>query len=93
MPQQTARWRALAALLRPDAWRWVGLGALVAGGSGLILTGPLIVRVIVDRATAGTTTGELTRLAVLFLIVAVATQLINMAVAWVATVTAWHTTN
>ncbi|MGZ4703213.1 MAG: ABC transporter ATP-binding protein [Ilumatobacteraceae bacterium] len=93
MPQQTARWRALAALLRPDAWRWVGLGALVAGGSGLILTGPLIVRVIVDRATSGTTTGELTRLAVLFLIVAVATQLINMAVAWVATVTAWHTTN
>jgi ABC-type multidrug transport system fused ATPase/permease subunit len=93
MPTQTARWRALAALLRPDAWRWVGLGALVACGSGLILTGPLIVREIVDRATAGTTTGQLTRLAVLFLIVAVATQLINMAVAWVATVTAWHTTN
>jgi ABC-type multidrug transport system fused ATPase/permease subunit len=89
----TARWRALAALLRPDAWRWVGLGALVATGSGLILTGPLIVRGIVDRATRGTTSGALTRLAVLFLIVAVATQLINMAVAWMATVTAWHTTN
>ena len=29
----------------------------------------------------------------LFLIVAIATQLINMAVAWMATVTAWHTTN
>ena len=29
----------------------------------------------------------------LFLIVAVATQLITMAVAWFATVTAWHTTN
>lgn len=93
MPTATARWRALAALLRPDAWRWAGLGALVAAGSGLILTGPLIVRVIVDRATAGTTADQLTRLAVLFLIVAVATQLINMAVAWVATVTAWHTTN
>lgn len=93
MPTATSRWRALAALLRPDAWRWAGLGALVAGGSGLILTGPLIVRGIVDRATTGTTTGQLTRLAVLFLIVAVATQLINMAVAWMATVTAWHTTN
>ncbi|MEY2443869.1 MAG: ATP-binding cassette, subfamily bacterial [Ilumatobacteraceae bacterium] len=93
MPTSTARWRALAALLRPDAWRWPGLGALVAVGSGLILTGPLIVREIVDRATKGTTTSELTRLAVLFLIVAIATQLINMAVAWVATVTAWHTTN
>ena len=91
--RQTARWRALAELLRPDAWRWVGLGVLVAIGSALILTGPLIVREIVDQATAGTTQAALTRLAVLFLIVAVATQLIIMAVAWMATVTAWHTTN
>jgi ABC-type multidrug transport system fused ATPase/permease subunit len=91
--RQTARWRALAELLRPDAWRWVGLGVLVAIGSALILTGPLIVREIVDEATAGTTQAALTRLAVLFLIVAVATQLIVMAVAWMATVTAWHTTN
>ncbi len=93
MATTTSRWRALAALLRPDASRWAGLGALVAAGSGLILTGPLIVRRIVDRAAIGTTAGQLTRLAVLFLIVAVATQLINMAVAWMATVTAWHTTN
>jgi ATP-binding cassette subfamily B protein len=93
MSPATSRWRALAALLRPDAWRWAGLGALVAAGSGLILTGPLIVRSIVDRATSGTTTSQLSRLAVLFLIVAVATQLINMAVAWMATISAWHTTN
>ncbi|MEO7371832.1 MAG: ABC transporter ATP-binding protein [Ilumatobacteraceae bacterium] len=93
MSPATSRWRALAALLRPDAWRWAGLGALVATGSGLILTGPLIVRTIVDKAAAGTTASQLTRLAVLFLIVAVATQLINMAVAWIATITAWRTTN
>jgi ATP-binding cassette subfamily B protein/ATP-binding cassette subfamily C protein len=93
MATTTSRWRALAALLRPDAGRWVGLGALVAVGSGLILTGPLIVRRIVNLATTGTTTSELARLAVLFLIVAIATQLINMAVAWMATVIAWHTTN
>ncbi|MEP7203998.1 MAG: ABC transporter ATP-binding protein [Ilumatobacteraceae bacterium] len=93
MSSATSRWRALAALLRPDAWRWVGLGALVATGSGLILTGPLIVREIVDKATNGSTKGAISRLAVLFLLVAVATQLINMAVAWMATITAWHTTN
>jgi ABC-type multidrug transport system fused ATPase/permease subunit len=93
MSPATSRWRALAALLRPDAWRWAGLGALVATGSGLILTGPLIVRSIVNKATDGATRGELSRLAVLFLIVAIATQLINMAVAWMATITAWHTTN
>jgi ATP-binding cassette subfamily B protein len=93
MSPVTARWRALAALLRPDAWRWFGLGALVAVGSGLVLTGPLIVRRIVDLATAGTTSSQLAGLAVVFLIVAIAAQLINMAVAWMATVTAWHTTN
>ena len=93
MSPATSRWRALAALLRPDAWRWTGLGALVATGSALILTGPLIVRGIVDKATAGTTTSQLSRLAVLFLIAAIATQLINMAVAWMATITAWHTKN
>ena len=93
MATATSRWRALAALLRPDAWRWAGLGALVAVASALILTGPLIVRRIVDMATTGTTTSQLASLAVLFLIVAIATQLINMAVAWMATVTAWHTTN
>ncbi|HEY0518700.1 MAG TPA: ABC transporter ATP-binding protein [Ilumatobacteraceae bacterium] len=89
----TSRWRALAALLRPDAVRWAGLGALVAAGSGLILTGPLIVRRIVDLATQGTTKSTLAGLAVLFLVIAIATQLINMAVAWMATITAWHTTN
>jgi ABC-type multidrug transport system fused ATPase/permease subunit len=80
-------------MLRPDAWRWTGLGALVAVASALILTGPLIVRRIVNLASTGTTTSQLASLAVLFLIVAIATQLINMAVAWMATVTAWHTTN
>src|SRR4029453_4952133 len=62
-------------------------------GSGLILTGPLIVRAIVDKATDGATKGEMTRLAVLFLVVAMPTQLTKMAVAWMATITAWHTTN
>jgi ATP-binding cassette, subfamily B, bacterial len=93
MPTTTSRWRALGALLRPDARRWAGLGALVALASALILTGPLIVRSIVDHSIAGTTSGRLSRLALLFLIVAIATQLLNMAVAWLATLTAWRTTN
>src|SRR5437764_199867 len=71
MSPVTSRWRALGALLRPDALRWAGLGALVAVGSGLILTGPLIVREIVNKATEGTTSAELTTLAVLFLLVAI----------------------
>ena len=89
----TARWRALGALLRPDARRWLALGALVAGGAALALTGPLIVREVVDRATAGTTSGEITELAIAFLVVALLTQLLAVIVVQFATVSAWRTTN
>lgn len=88
-----ARWRALAELLRPDRGRWFALGALVAGASGLALTGPVVVRHIVDRAGAGATAAELARWAMVFLAVAVATQLLEVAVSWFATVAAWRTTN
>ena len=92
MATQTApsgsRWSALGALLRPDAWRWAGLGALVAMSSALLITGPLIVRQIVDLAAEGTTSAEITRLALLVLAIAVATQIVAVVVAWLATVAA-----
>ncbi len=87
------RWRALGALLQPDRWRWVGLGALVAMASALTITGPLVVRRIVDTAADGTTTAEVARLAALFLAIAVIGQLLAVVVAWLATVLAWRTTN
>jgi ABC-type multidrug transport system fused ATPase/permease subunit len=97
MTARTSRWRALAALLRPDARRWVGLGVLVGVSSALSLAGPLVVRRIVDVATAGVgragTAGRITALAVLFLVIAVVAQLLTVAVAWFATLTAWRTTN
>ncbi len=68
----TSRWRALAALLRPDAIRWAGLGILLAAGSAFTLGGPLVVRRIVDRAQAQAPSATITRLAVLFLVIAVA---------------------
>ena len=88
-----SRSRALLALLRPDARRWVVLGALVAAGSALMLAGPLVIRRIVDLATDGATTGEIVRLALLFLAIAIATQVLAIIVARRATVTAWETTN
>lgn len=88
-----ARRRALGTLLRPDAWRWAGLGVLVAIGSALTIAGPLVVRRIVDAATSGTTTAEITTLALTFLAIAVVAQLVSVIVAWLATVAAWHTTN
>jgi ABC-type multidrug transport system fused ATPase/permease subunit len=88
-----SRWRALGALLRPDAGRWAGLGALVATGSALTIAGPLVVRRIVDTAADGTTAGEITRLALVFLAIAAVAQLLAVIVAWLATVAAWRTTN
>lgn len=94
MPDRTtSRWRALLALLRPDARRWVGLGALIAVSSALSLAGPLVVRRIVDDATDGATAAEIARLAVAFLTIALLIQAITVVVAWFATVTAWRTTN
>ncbi|MCU1392335.1 MAG: HlyB/MsbA family transporter [Ilumatobacteraceae bacterium] len=89
----TSRLRALLALLRPDLLRWVGLGVLLGVSSALSLGGPLVVRRIVDLAATGTTTAKVTGLAVLFLAIAVITQLLSVVVAWFATITAWRTTN
>jgi ATP-binding cassette, subfamily B, bacterial len=93
MATQRNRWGALGALLRPDVWRWVGLGVLVAISSALLISGPLVVRQIVDDAGSGTTTSQIVRLALLFLAIAVATQLLAVVVSWLATVLAWRTTN
>jgi ABC-type multidrug transport system fused ATPase/permease subunit len=90
--------------MRPDARRWVGLGVLVALASAMTLAGPLVVRRIVDLATAAVTDGtsvnqshtdasRIAGLAVLFLAIAAATQFVLVAVAWFATATAWRTTN
>lgn len=79
--------------MRPDSRHWVGLGSLVALASALLLAGPLVVRRIVDLASTGTTAAQLTSLALVYLDLAVATQLVLVAVSWFATVTAWHTTN
>lgn len=93
MSTATSRWRALGALMRPDARRWTGLGLLVALSSGFSLAGPLVVRRIIDLAGEGGTADELTSLALVFLGLAVATQIILVIVSWCSTVTAWHTTN
>ena len=89
----TSRWRALGALLRPDARRWAGLGVLLAVSSSLALAGPLVVRRIVDDAAAGATRGQLVQLALVFLGIALAAQVINVVVTWFATITAWRTVN
>jgi ATP-binding cassette, subfamily B, bacterial len=85
--------RTLVHVLRPAAGRWVALGGLVAAGSALALTGPLIVRQVVDRATEGAGVTELRTLAVAFLAIAVLRQVVDVITARAATLIAWRTTN
>jgi ABC-type multidrug transport system fused ATPase/permease subunit len=94
VPEASAsRGRALIALLRPDATRWAALGALLGVSSALTLAGPLVVREIVDEASDGADTATFVRLALAFLAIAVATQIIAVVVIRYATITAWGTTN
>ncbi len=55
--------------------------------------GPLVVRRIIDDATDGASSGEIARLAVRELVVAVAAQVLAVVVVWLATLAAWRTTN
>ena len=80
-------------LLRPEAGRWGALAALVCAGSLLLLTGPLVVRRIVDRAGAGAGVSELRNLAIVFLVVVIAGQVVAVVVTRSATISAWRTTN
>ncbi len=89
----SSRWRALGALLGSDRWRWTGLGLLVALGSASALAGPLVVRRVVDEAGDGVTAAEVARSALLFLAIAVTTQVVAVVVVRVATGAAWRTTN
>jgi ATP-binding cassette, subfamily B, bacterial len=91
--QRGSSTRTLVHVLRPAAGRWIALGALVAVGSALALTGPLIVRRVVDRATEGAGVAELRTLAIVFLAVAVLRQVAEVVTARVATAIAWRTTN
>jgi ABC-type multidrug transport system fused ATPase/permease subunit len=85
--------RALLALLRPDARRWLALGAVIALAQLGALAGPLVVRRVVDEATDGTTTATIVSLGVLFLAIAAVTQVLSVVAARNATRAAWRITN
>jgi ATP-binding cassette subfamily B protein len=91
--EEPDRWSALGALLRPDARRW-GLVAFVIGiGAALAVVAPLVIRRIIDEASNGTTAERVTQLAVVYLLIALAMQAIAVWVSWLATTSAWQTTN
>lgn len=66
---------------------------MVSFSSLLLLTGPLVVRRIVDRAAAGADVSELRNLALVFLAIVIVGQIAEVVVARSATISAWRTTN
>lgn len=93
MSDRSLHWRATAALISPNARRYSALIAVVAGTSLLVLTGPIILRTIIDRATGGATGRELAGWTGLYLGVAAISQAAALVVAWLSTSTAWKTAN
>ncbi len=91
--QNGNHWRTIWRLIRPDAWRYVGLAIVLAAASALPLAGPIVVRHIIDSAIDGTTTGTVTRWGMFYLAVAIASQAATVFVAFLSTVLAWRTAN
>ncbi|HUP28355.1 MAG TPA: ABC transporter ATP-binding protein [Chloroflexia bacterium] len=74
----------LSSYLRPQRGRVAVLGLLLAGGLALELSGPWILRAFIDQAAAKVPIESLTLLALLFLGVALLTQIVVAAQAYVA---------
>jgi ABC-type multidrug transport system fused ATPase/permease subunit len=83
----------LATYLRPELRRVVRLGLVMMTGIGLQLANPLIASAFINEAQAGDATGHLVRLAVVFVGVALITQLAAVAETYTADELGWRTTN
>lgn len=86
-------WRLLLDLALQHRRRFVALGAVLAGASALPLVGPLLLKAFVDRAVAGAPTADLVRIAAGYVVVAAASQVATVAVAYAGTGLAWTATN
>ncbi len=86
-------WRLLATYLRPQGRRAAILGVLLLVSIALQLTAPRVIGRFIDRAIAGDTLDQLFVLAGFFLVLAVLTQVVNLAEVWVAENVGWTATN
>lgn len=93
LPRVHGHWRALAALLQPFRRRVLALGAFAAIGAAIPLVGPLLLRLIIDRAVAGEPTSALITPAAGYVAAAVVSQIIAVAVLWSATRLTWRVTD
>ena len=85
--------RILGQYLSPVAWRAGLLGLCLLAATGLQLYIPQIIRAFIDRAAARGAVEELTRLALTYLALAVANQLLSAAATYLSADVGWAATN
>lgn len=83
----------LASHLRDHRGRAVGMAMAVLAGIGLQLWAPQILKTVIDGAIAGEPASALLRLVVVFLVVALAQQVLAVIGAWLAEDVGWRATN
>jgi len=83
----------LATYLRPELPRLVRLTVVLITEIGLQLANPLIAAAFINGAQAGRPTGQLIGIAVVFIGVALVTQLATVAETYMADDLGWRTTN
>jgi ABC-type multidrug transport system fused ATPase/permease subunit len=83
----------LATYLRPELPRLARLSVILITEIGLQLANPLIAAAFINAAQAGRPTGQLVRIAIAFIGVALVTQLAAVAETYAADDLGWRTTN
>nr|MDQ3294580.1 ABC transporter transmembrane domain-containing protein [Actinomycetota bacterium] len=83
----------LASTLRPERRRIVVLVVVLLGGTLVPLVGPVLIGRVVDGALAGRPLDDLTLLAGLYLLIAVAGELLSLAMIWESVHVAWRAGN
>ena len=88
-----AYWRLLRHYLRPLRARVVALWTLLLTGIAFQVINPQLIRTFIDRAVEGTDTDTLFGLAIIFVLLAVGHQALNVAATYFAEQVGWTATN
>lgn len=86
-------WDLLVGYLRPQQGRVTGLGLLLFANIGLQLVNPQIMRNYLDAALSGDTLETLTKMAVVFIVIAVIQQVVAVGVTYLSENVSWTATN
>ena len=94
MNQALKQYRALlSTYLQRQRGRVAMLAVLLLGGIALQIANPQILRYFIDSAQGGGATSQLINAAILFIVVAIATQMLNVAATYIAENVGWTATN